>query len=137
MTVKRLTAFSVGFSILGVSTAQAHVGDGVHGVSGALAGIAHPFTGADHMALLLVAGLVAAYVGHTGMVRMATVVLSAWVAGLALAASGYAAPFMEQGIAGGLVVLGAALALGGAAMGRHNATLAMIGASELLHGQAH
>lgn len=134
MTMKRLAALSVGFSVLGVSAAQAHVGDGAHG---AVAGLVHPFTGFDHMALLLVVGLIAAHAGRTGFLRMGMVVLIAWVTGLSLASIGVAVPFVEQGIAGALVVLGTALALGGAVLDRRNIVMILIGVSALLHGQAH
>lgn len=134
MTIKRLAAYSVGFSVFSISAAEAHVGDGVHGV---LAGVMHPFTGVDHMALLLVAGLLAVQCGRWGLARTGVMVLAAWMAGLGLAAVGVAVPFLEQGIASGLVVLGAALVLGGAALGRSTFVLAIIGASALLHGQAH
>lgn len=134
MTMKRLAALSVGFSVLSMNAAQAHVGDGLHG---GMAGLVHPFTGFDHMALLLVAGLLAVHGGRVGLARLGMVVMTAWVAGLGLVGAGIALPFVEQGIAGGLVVLGAALALGGAAMQRHNFVTVLIGASALLHGQAH
>jgi len=134
MSIKRVVALSVGFSGVGVTAAQAHVGAGATSL---MAGIVHPFTGLDHMSLLMVAGLVAVYAGRTGAVRMALVVMAAWISGLAFASSGFVIPFVEQGIAGGLVLLGAVLALGGSALGRHTAVTAFIGISALFHGQAH
>ena len=117
--------------------AFAHPGDGslLHD-HGALAGFLHPFTGADHLAVMLAVGLWSAMVQRGRMVLVAPISFAALLLVGALAGmAGLALPMVEPLVAASVLVLGLLIAarfeLGAAA------SAALVGAFALFHGLAH
>ena len=116
--------------------AQAHPG---HGTATFGLGILHPFTGVDHLLVMLAIGLWAAQLG--GRLRWAVpssfVLLMLVGAGLAAQNGALAADLgpVEQGIAASVLVCGLLLAF--AARLAAPACVAIAGGFALLHGYAH
>jgi urease accessory protein len=118
--------------LLAAGSAAAHPG---HGATGLLEGLAHPL-GADHLLAMVAVGVWSAAV-LTGARRWLgpLAFLAAMSAGALLAFAGLSLPFVEGGIALGVVAFGAMLALGArvpAGLG-----LALIAMAATLHGFAH
>ncbi len=112
--------------------AEAHTG---HGASGLFNGLAHPFTGIDHMSVMVAVGLFAAMLGGRARYLVPMSFVTMMIAGAALAMNGLMLPFVEAGIAASVVVL-----LGVVAM-RWNASLsaaiALCSFFAVFHGFAH
>jgi urease accessory protein len=129
---KILLAVSVGLAVAGLSTAAfAHPGHG----SGLTGGLAHPFTGLDHMLAMVAVGLWASQLGRPAMWLLPAVFPAVMAAGALLGASGVALPLVEPGIMVSVLVLGAAIAL--ALRPPLAASVAVIALFALLHGHAH
>lgn len=92
-------------AIFAATPAFAHTGiDHVHSLA---SGLAHPFTGLDHLAAMLATGFIgSAYVGMKKLAAPAAF-LAAMVAGYGLALSGMTLPEVETVILASVVVLGA------------------------------
>src|SRR5437879_6508653 len=108
MRCGHLRAIALAFMLV-PSAALAHPGTGyVHGFE---PGFAHPFAGADHILAMVTVGIFAWQLGrHAVWLLPATFVLLMGAGG-ALAAAGVALPYVEIGIAGSVIVLGALVAL--------------------------
>lgn len=113
--MKRLNQFATTLTLLGISTAAlAHPGHGVHGFG---AGIAHPFTGLDHLLAMFAVGLWAAqpHQRRGAVWGLPATFMLALAAGAALAMShitiGALAPWLEHGIATSVLALGLLIAL--------------------------
>lgn len=121
-------------AIVGFSTAAlAHVGD--HSHLGFAGGFAHPFSGLDHLLAMIAVGLWASQLGGRALWVLPLTFPVVMAAGAALGV-GHASPgWVELGIAGSVLVLGAMIAL------RATPSLAvsvpLIGLFALLHGYAH
>src|ERR1700741_1060409 len=94
-------AGTVGFS----SAALAHVGD--HSHMSFAEGLAHPFTGLDHMLAMVAVGLWASQLGGRALWLLPLTFPVVMAAGAALGFGGVALPWVEIGVAGSGVVLGA------------------------------
>jgi urease accessory protein len=108
---KRLTQCALVMAALAAANSTAFAHPGLH-VAGFTDGLAHPFSGLDHMLAMVAVGLWAAQLG-----RPATWVLPlAFPAVMAIGAivgwSGGALPWMEIGVTLSVVVLGVAVAFG-------------------------
>jgi urease accessory protein len=112
--------------------ALAHPG---HGAEGFAAGLAHPLMGLDHVLAMVAVGLWAAMRGGKAMWAWPLAFVGGMVTGFLLTQSGIALPALETMIAGTLIGLGGALALGLAAPVALGAGL--IGLFGALHGFAH
>jgi urease accessory protein len=119
---------------MGAGLAQAHPG---HGAS-LLEGLAHPLA-LDHL-------LTAAAVGFWSVAALPrnkswwgpAVFLLALIAGALLAAAGFGVPFLEQGLALGVVLFGAMLVLARRpSAGLAGSGLGIVAAAGTLHGLAH
>lgn len=113
--------------------ALAHPGAGA--AAGLPAGFAHPFAGLDHVLAMVAVGILAVQAGGRSLLALPAAFVGMMVAGGALALAGMALPFVEPGIVGSVVVLGAVVALGrrlpaGAALG-------LVAVFAVFHGQAH
>jgi urease accessory protein len=122
----------------GTAAALAHTGnDGAahHGLGDALAaGFAHPFSGLDHLAAMLVLGLWSGLTARrVWLAPLAFFV--ALLAGASLGMGGTAVPFVEPMIAASLLVLGLLLASSAALPAAAGIALAALFA--LFHGVAH
>jgi urease accessory protein len=117
---------------LTASPAFAHPG---HEVSSFAAGIAHPLSGIDHIAVMVAVGLWAALKGGRALWIWPAAFVGVMLIGGALGMAHVALPFVEPGILASVVVLGLMVTL--AVDLPVVAGAAIIGAFALLHGQAH
>ncbi|MCB1927342.1 MAG: HupE/UreJ family protein [Rhodocyclaceae bacterium] len=100
-----------------------------------LAGFAHPLLGADHLLSMLAVGVYAAQGKGRARLALPVVFVLAMLGGAAIAALGIAMPWLEQGIAASMIVLGLLLA---SAVRVHVAAVALlVGVVAVLHGHAH
>jgi len=113
--------------------ALAHTGAGP--ASGLAAGFSHPIMGLDHVLAMVAVGLLAAQLGGRARWAVPAAFVAAMVVASVAAVNGVALPLVEFGIAGSVIVLGAAIAFGrrlpvaGA--------MALVGVFALFHGHAH
>ncbi|MCW8836108.1 MAG: HupE/UreJ family protein [Rhodospirillales bacterium] len=119
--------------VLIADPAFAHTGAG-HAL-GVLAGVGHPFGGLDHVLAMVAVGMLAAQMGGRAIWAVPLAFIAVMLMGGGLAVAGLAIPFIEQGIVGSVVVLGAVIAFGrraplGVAMG-------LVGFLAIFHGHAH
>ena len=127
LSILWLVVAVAGFS----SAASAHPGHG----SGLAAGIAHPFSGLDHVLAMVAVGLWAAQLGRPAIWLLPLVFPLVMAAGAVMGANGVALPWIEIGILASVVVLGAAVALGWRVSLAGSAVL--VGVFALFHGHAH
>lgn len=113
------------------SAALAHPGHG----GGLVDGLAHPFTGLDHMLAMVAVGLWASQLGRRAMWLLPAVFPLVMAAGAVMGAHSVALPLVEVGIIASVVVLGAAVAFG--LRVSLLASAALVGVFALLHGHAH
>ena len=115
------------------TAAFAHVGD--HSHMSFAEGLAHPFTGLDHMLAMVAVGLWASQIGGRALWLLPLTFPVVMAAGAAAGFGGVALPWVEIGIAASVLVLGAAVAL------RAHPSLAisvpLIAAFAALHGYSH
>ncbi len=117
-----------------VSTpASAHL-LGMHG-AGFEAGVAHPFSGLDHLFAMLAVGIWAAQQGGRALWAIPLAFVGTLVAGGLLAINGIHLPLVEPGIAASLLVLGLLIAT--SARLPVSAGAALVGLFALWHGHAH
>jgi urease accessory protein len=122
-----VVAAVAGFS----TTAFAHPGHG----GGLAAGLAHPFTGLDHMLAMVAVGLWASQLGRPALWTLPVVFPLMMALGAALGTGGVVMPWIEIGILVSVVVLGAAVALQVRAPLAIGAVL--VAAFAVLHGYVH
>jgi len=118
----------------GFSTAAlAHVGD--HSHMSFTEGLLHPFTGLDHVLAMVAVGLWASQLGGRALWLLPLTFPAVMAVGAALGLSGVALPWVEIGIAGSVMVLGAVVAL--ALRPSLAISIPLIAAFALLHGYSH
>ena len=118
----------------GFSTAAlAHVGD--HSHMSFTEGLLHPFTGLDHVLAMVAVGLWASQLGGRALWLLPLTFPAVMAVGAALGLSGVTLPWVEVGIAGSVMVLGAVVAL--ALRPALAVSIPLIGAFALLHGYSH
>jgi urease accessory protein len=116
-----------------VTPALAHTGPEAHGVLAV--GLAHPFSGADHVLATVAVGLWAAGAGGRAMAGIPAAFLASMLGGFALALAGVWLPAVEPMILASVVVLGLVVA---AALRPSPAVAAsLVGGFALFHGHAH
>src|SRR5262245_50659817 len=91
-------------ALLVPSFAYAHAGLGE--ASGFMHGLAHPFTGLDHIAAMVAVGLWAAQRGGRAVWVVPVTFVAAMSIGGFLGAAGMSIPWVEPGIAASVLVLG-------------------------------
>jgi urease accessory protein len=111
--------------------ALAHPGHG----GGLVAGLAHPFSGLDHVLAMVAVGLWASQLGRRAMLLLPLVFPALMVVGAVMGGYGVALPWAEAGIVASVVVLGAAVAFGWRVPIPVGA--ALVGVFALFHGHAH
>jgi urease accessory protein len=114
--------------------ARAHPGHGVE-IGGIGWGLAHPFTGLDHVLAMIAVGLWAFQLGRRARWLLPLTFVGAMVAGAALGVSGLRLPFVEPAILASVIGFGAVIAC--AARLPLGASAALISIAALFHGQAH
>jgi len=115
------------------TAAFAHVGD--HSHMSFAEGALHPFTGLDHVLAMVAVGLWASQLGGRALWLLPLTFPAVMALGAALGISGVALPWVEIGIAGSVMVLGAVVAL--ALRPSLAISVPLIGAFALLHGYSH
>ncbi len=128
----RLALFALAASAL---TGPAWTHAGHEGVGSFASGFVHPLNGLDHLSVMLGVGLMAALSGGRLAWLVPSIFMLGMVLGGALAMAGFAIPFVEIGIMGSVVGVGAILV-----MRKRTpvvALLAMCGAFAVFHGSAH
>jgi len=130
--MKRLLLISLAL-VFGASPAFAHVGIG--STASFAAGVAHPFSGLDHIAVMVAVGLWAALKGNRALWIWPATFVGVMLVGGALGMAHVPVPFVEPGILASVVTLGLLVALAvdlplwiGALM---------IGVFAIFHGHAH
>ena len=127
--VSLAAAATVGFS----TAALAHVGD--HSHMSFTEGLLHPFSGLDHVLAMVAVGLWASQLGGRALWLLPLTFPVLMAVGAALGLSGVTLPWVEIGIAGSVMVLGAVVAL--ALRPSLAISIPLIGAFALLHGYSH
>ncbi len=94
---------------LSASPALAHVGHG--STASFAAGVAHPLSGLDHMAVMIAVGLWAALKGNRALWLWPATFVGVMLIGGALGMAHIAVPFVEPGILASVVALGLLVAL--------------------------
>ena len=114
----------------------AHPGHiGSHTTTGFMTGFVHPFTGLDHLSVMIGVGLLAALMGGKAVSRLPMAFIGIMVVGGALGVAGMVLPGIEMGIALSVIGMGAMLLAGGR-MSEKLAT-GLVMAFALFHGMAH
>lgn len=106
-----------------------------HAEAGFLSGMMHPIGGLDHLLAMLAVGLYAAGQARSARWVLPGAFVSAMLAGALLGTSGVALPFVEQGIAASVLVLG--LLIASLARVRLAWTLPVVVLFAVFHGYAH
>jgi urease accessory protein len=120
---------TAGFS----SAALAHVGD--HSHMSFSEGLAHPFTGLDHMLAMVAVGLWASQLGGRALWLLPLTFPAVMAVGAALGFEGAPLPWVEAGIAVSVLTLGVLVAL--KAKPSLALSVPLIGLFALLHGYSH
>jgi urease accessory protein len=113
--------------------AEAHVGQ--HVVASLAGGIAHPFSGMDHMAAMVAVGLLGAVMGGKNVWRLPVAFMIAMALAAAAGAAGIALPMVETGIAASIVAF--AVAIMARAKLSSATAMALVSFFALFHGLAH
>lgn len=124
-----VTVAVTGFS----SAALAHIGD--HSHMSFAEGLRHPLTGLDHILAMVAVGLWASQLGRRAMWLLPVTFAAVMTVGAVFGFSGVALPWVEFGIAGSVLVLGAAVAL--ALRPSLAVSVPLIAVFALLHGYSH
>jgi urease accessory protein len=115
------------------TAAFAHIGD--HSHMSLAEGLAHPFTGLDHMLAMVAVGLWAAQIGGRALWLLPLTFPVVMAAGGVLGMGGVALPLVEAGIAISVLVLGSVIVF--ALRPSLAISVPLIAAFALLHGYAH
>jgi len=130
----RLKRFVCAAAVLLAGTpALAHVGVGP--TSGFSNGFLHPLGGFDHLCAMIAVGLWAAQQGKRAVWAVPLAFMAMMALGGALGMAGLALPFVEQGIAASVLVLGVLIAA--AARLPLAAGVLLVAAFAVFHGHAH
>jgi urease accessory protein len=113
-------------------TAVAH--PGTHAAAGFGAGLAHPFSGLDHVLAMVALGVFAARQGGRAVVALPVAFVTSMVAGAILGQAGVGVPFAEQGIVLSVLVLGLMIAAPAIPLA---GAMTVAGCFALFHGHAH
>jgi urease accessory protein len=114
-------------------TAMAHVGAGA--TASFMAGVAHPYGGLDHIAVMIAVGLWAALKGGRALWLWPCIFVGVMLAGGLLGMAQVPLPLVEPGILASVVVLGLLVALAADLPVWLGATI--IGLFAVFHGHAH
>jgi urease accessory protein len=133
-TLRRVAPCALAVAVLAAqsSSAFAHVGD--HG-AGLIAGLAHPFSGLDHILAMVAVGLWASQLGRPAAWLLPLAFPVMMVFGAVVGLSGVALPAVELAIAASVIVLGLVIAL--ALRPSLAASAAIVAVFAVLHGYSH
>lgn len=122
-------------AILALAAGPALAHTGVGHTHGFVSGFSHPVGGLDHVLAMVTVGLLAATLGGRALWLVPASFVGMMVAGGMLGMAGVDVPFVELGIVGSVVMLGAAVAL--ARPWPLALAMAMVGLFAVFHGHAH
>jgi len=132
-TILRFSLISAAFLMLTSVGAYAHVIPGdVHGFG---SGLAHPFSGLDHILAMTAVGLWAAQLGGRARWLVPASFLGVMAIGGALGMAGLRVPFTEEGILLSILVLGILIAV--AARFPVAVSMVIVGLLAFFHGHSH
>jgi len=131
--MKRAIVGLVSLSAFAASSALAHTG--VAATSGVAAGMFHPVSGLDHILAMVAVGILAAQHGGRALWWIPASFVALMAVGGGLGVSGANVPFVEQGIVGSVIILGAVIAWGGKLP--LAAVMTLVGGLAVFHGHAH
>lgn len=134
MSVKNGSGVVLGMLML-VAAQSAAAHDGHAGNGGLAAGLAHPFTGWDHLLAMLAVGVWSACRTDAARWQWPAAFLIAMSIGALLVSAGVRVPGVEAGIAVSLLVLG--LLVAAAVRPSASVGAAVVGVFALFHGAAH
>ncbi len=106
----RRTQYFVLFAVLSSGAAWAHTGVGP--TAGLALGIAHPFSGLDHVLAMVLVGMLAVQIGGRAIWALPMSFVAMMVVGGVAGMAGVAVPLVEVGIALSVLALGGVLAFG-------------------------
>ncbi|RWA57946.1 HupE/UreJ family protein [Mesorhizobium sp.] len=115
------------------STAWAHTG--FENVRGFMHGFSHPFSGVDHILVMLLVGIFSYRLGGRALWMVPTSFVVLMGAGGIIGAAGITMPFLETGIALSVVVLGTSVLFD--LKGPAPAAIAFVSPFAIIHGNAH
>jgi urease accessory protein len=116
-----------------IPTADAH-SIGAEG-AGFITGLAHPFTGLDHLLAMIAVGIWAAQTGGSAVWRLPLSFIVMTAVAALISASGYSLPALEPLIAGSVVSLGLMVVF--AIRLPINLSMLLVGLFAVFHGYAH
>jgi urease accessory protein len=125
----------IAVTALGTSAAPAlaHVDPVAHG--SLMAGLSHPFFGADHVLAMIAVGLWAAQIGRRALWSVPAAFVATMALGFGLAVGGVMLPFVEPAILASVVAFGLLVAM--AVRLDAAAAAAVVAVFALFHGHAH
>lgn len=126
-----IKAALLALALVASSSAIAHPGH----AEGALAGLMHPLTGADHLLAMVAVGLWAAQLGGRAQWLLPASFVGFLAAGGALGAAGVSLPMVEAGVVASVLLLG--VLIGFAVKLKALPAALAVGAFALCHGYAH
>ena len=122
--------------LLATRIAEAHPGHAGHfGHAGLIAGIAHPFSGIDHILAMIAVGLLAAQIGGRMIWMLPLTFVTLMTGGGLLNLAGVPVPWVEQSLMASVLVLGLLIAV--YAKMPMLMPLFLIGLFAIFHGYAH
>lgn len=121
--------------VIFAGSASAHPGHAGHDVSGIGWGLAHPFTGLDHILAMVAVGLWAVQMGGRALWALPMSFVAAMAVGGVFGMNGMVLPQVEPMILGSALALGAMVAM--AARLPLGVSAAIVAVSAFFHGQAH
>lgn len=131
--MKRAIIGLVSLSAFAASSAMAHTG--VAAASSVTAGMFHPISGLDHILAMVAVGILAAQQGGRALWWVPASFVALMAGGGVLGVYGAEVPFVEQGILGSVIILGAVVAWGGKFPVA--AVMTLVGGLAVFHGHAH
>ncbi|NVK18520.1 MAG: HupE/UreJ family protein [Methylocystaceae bacterium] len=131
--MKRSFFFSFFLTAIAALPALAHTGVGE--ASSLSSGFGHPIGGLDHILAMVAVGILAAQQGGKAIYLIPASFIVMMIFGGVMGVSGVALPFVEIGIMGSVIVLGAVIALG--RQFTVPMSMALVGFLSIFHGHAH
>lgn len=128
-------SFFTALAALMLTAAPAFAHTGVGAASGFAAGFTHPVLGLDHVLAMIAVGILAAQMGGRSLWLVPAAFVAMMAVGGLMGVAALGLPFVEIGIVGSVIVLGAVIAAGR----QLPVALAMtlVGGLALFHGHAH
>lgn len=129
---------ALGITAMASAPAMAHTG--LDMTSGLSAGLGHPVGGLDHVLAMIAVGILAAQMSSQSAKRHVLWIVPATFVGLmalggVLGMVGVGVPFVEQGIVGSVIILGAVIAWG--RLLPQSVAMGLVGILAVFHGHAH